>query len=113
MSDTPLTDAAKDYTAPEKLHGLCKGLEVGLAEAKERIKELEDQRDEWKERAIRAASLNEWRKSAISTRVALRIAVRRLHFLQSASAATLTAMPDWSDESIDAELAKESEVSNG
>jgi len=38
---------------------------------------------------------------------------RRLRFLQTASAETLTAMPDWSDESIDAELAKESEASNG
>jgi hypothetical protein len=32
---------------------------------------------------------------------------RRLRFLQFASAETLNAMSDWSDESIDAELAKE------
>ena len=27
MSDTPRTDAARDYTAPEKMHALCEELE--------------------------------------------------------------------------------------
>ena len=34
MSDTPRTDEAADYTAPEKLHSLCKDLERELAEVK-------------------------------------------------------------------------------
>lgn len=34
MSDTPRTDEAVDYTAPEKLHSLCKDLERELAEVK-------------------------------------------------------------------------------
>jgi hypothetical protein len=85
MSDTPLTDAAAilDHFFPRP--------EVGLAEAKERIKELEADRDRVVVEIVRD----------------LRDVVCRLRFLQSASAETLSAMPDWSDESIDAELAKE------
>ena len=52
-------------------------------------------------------------RSEITNAFLTRTIERRLRFLQSASAETLSAMPDWSDESIDAELAKESEVSNG
>lgn len=34
MSETPRTDEACDYTAPEKLHALCKDLERELAALK-------------------------------------------------------------------------------
>ena len=34
MSNTPRTDEAADYTAPEKLHSLCKDLERELAAVK-------------------------------------------------------------------------------
>ena len=40
-TDTPRTDAAADYTAPEHLHRLCKELERELSAAQKRIGELE------------------------------------------------------------------------
>ena len=47
MSDTPRTDEAVDYTAPEKLHSLCKDLERELA-----VEEVEKMK--YRERAWRA-----------------------------------------------------------
>ena len=47
MSDTPRTDEAADYTAPEKLHSLCKDLERELA-----VEEVE--KTKYRERAWRA-----------------------------------------------------------
>jgi len=51
MSDTPRTDAARDYTSPEKLDFLCCKLERELAEANEMIACIRVTNDEYGKRS--------------------------------------------------------------